>query len=261
MKVYAYYDDYDNLLYITKEYDPYASYLKDYEKKEVKRVRSHSFKSDTDASVMKAALIAYYKPPFNKQGIWKESEIVTSDMIESLVWCDGECHQSYVNDEKDDLVNKLRDFEKWDSDDQIRTVENAYKEYILDHLSDTDEYKRKYEHLFEVVFVKAMGFNYRRQFCNIIKSANLPNLEMKWYDFSIKRMNVRNFSRYGDIDRAYASNPHMSKEIIDRLRDRYWVTTILPEYDFDRMDDQKPVSDTGAAQDSDNKVEIDFWFG
>ena len=264
MSISVYLDEYDSPICVTSTSNIEKPFRDFWKHGFYSRKLTCSLGNETDESIVVDVLLGFYNPLFNDCSIRYESTIVPYALIESLPWKEEETYQRFTSNQKKKLARYLHDFDFWKRSDQIRFVELAYQMYIVNHLSGADDEKAEYDYYFEMILSKAMnwnrGWHRREMFCEIISNANLPDLNVKWYEFCIGVMNVANYKRYGDVDRAFANNPHMSKEIIDLLRPRCWVE-VLPEYDFDKSDDQKPVSETEAVQDSDNKIEVSFWIG
>ena len=261
--VYAFYDEYGNILYIGKTNDlghrmgqHYAvGHLKDYQYKQVRKVMFHRCKNNTDAVILEAVLLAYYKPLFNKHDKGDLPTIVDVDeVISSLNWevyFDDTCCS---NEEKIDLYRELISFDVWCKATKVNFLESAYMKYIVRHKNDTDEnLKREYEILFEMVLVRYIGaFNNssdRRSFCDIIRQSYLPDIEYKWFDFCKKKMNVESYKSYGDIYQAFADNPSTGQDCIEHFRKLSFV--ILGTYNF-----EKAVSEPDGTDDFDEFDEL-----
>ncbi len=247
--VYAFYDEYDNLLYIGKTNNlklrmgqHFAfGHLKDDQYRQVKKVMYHKCNSVTDAIILETILIAYHKPPFNKRDIGELPTVISAEeIISSLDWEVYFDEQVYTGEEKDELVFKMISYDDWDYGKQKNLLEESYRRYVLNHISDEDKnLKKNYEILFEMVLVKAIGhydnLKDRKDFCQLIHDTYLPGIGIKWHKFCRKHMNVDRFKTYGDIDRAFATNPHISRELAETLSQKRWVHP-LDEYDFGTLE-------------------------
>ncbi len=246
--VYAFYDEYGNLLYIGKSNDlgyrmgvHFArGHLKDHQYKQVRRVMFHRCKTEADAGILEIVLLAYYKPPFNQ---FEKGDLPTivdvEEMISSLDWkvyFDDTCFSS---EEKNELFRTLLGFDVWHDSARINFLESAYEKYIVKHKNDKDEELRmKYEDLFEMVLVKYIGsydrVKDRERFCNAIRNSYLPDIDYKWFEFCRKRMNLESYNTYGDVYRAFAENRHVSRECIEKFK-KFSFVQLLDEYDFGKL--------------------------
>ena len=252
--VYAFYDEYDNLVYIGKSNDlslrmgqHYAKgHLSEMQYRQVRRVMFCRCKNETDAGILELILLAYHKPIFNTRDKKDLPTIVSvEDILRSLNW---ECYfddRQYSSEEKNELFDALISFESWSDGKRIDFLEGAYKKYIVRHKNDSDEkIKGEFEDLFEMVLVRYIG-DYRNcseweHFCRNITEAFLPDLEVKWFIFCRKRMNQKGFMRYGDVYRAFAHNYYASPELVEYLEKYRWVTRLY-SYWFEDKDESDYV--------------------
>lgn len=247
--VYALFDEYDNLLYIGKshhlsfriaEHLGGISQLKNYQWKRIKKVMYHECENTLDAGIIETALIAYYKPPYNVQGkIGMPTVISVEDIIGGLDWKCCYNEQRYISDEKTKLIKRLRAYDDMHLESKVLFFEETYEKYVLQHEDDSEDEKEENKDLFRAVLVRAMGqydnMHDRRTVCSVIKNSYLPDIGIEWFMFCRHRMNHDGYATYGDIDRAFAENRHISRGLAEMLAERRWVHP-LSEYDFGSLE-------------------------